>query len=79
MSSLPIRLDGARRILLVKPSALGDVVHALPVAATLRRRYPNIPLDWLVEEEAADIVRGHPAVTRVVVSARKRWLRQLQH
>lgn len=79
MSSLPIRLDGARRILLVKPSALGDVVHTLPVAATLHRRYPNIPLDWLVEEEAADIVRGHLAVAGVIVSARKRWLRQLQH
>jgi len=79
MSSLPIRLDGARRILLIKPSALGDVVHTLPVAATLHRRYPNIPLDWLVEEEAADIVRGHPALSEVVVSARKRWLGQLQH
>ncbi len=78
MSSLPIRLDSARRILLVKPSALGDVVHTLPVAATLHRRYPNIPLDWLVEEEAADIVRGHPAVAEVIVSARKRWLRQLR-
>ena len=78
VATLPIRLDGARRILLVKPSALGDVVHALPVAATLKRRYPAIPLDWLVEEEAADIVRGHPAVAEVVVSGRKRWLRQLR-
>ncbi len=78
MPSLPIRLDGARRILLVKPSALGDVVHALPVAATLRRRYPNIPLDWLVEEEAADVVRGNPALSGVVVSGRRRWLRQLR-
>ena len=78
MSSVPVRLDGARRLLLVKPSALGDVVHALPVAATLHRRYPNIALHWLVEEEAADIVRGHPALSGVVVSGRKRWLRQLQ-
>jgi len=77
-ASLPVPLDGARRILLIKPSALGDVVHALPVAATLKRRYPTIPLDWLVEEEAADIVRGHPAVAEVVVSGRKRWLRQLR-
>jgi heptosyltransferase-1 len=76
-ATLPVRLDGARRILLIKPSALGDVVHALPVAATLKRRYPSIPLDWLVEEEAADIVRGHPGVAEVVVSGRKRWLRQL--
>jgi heptosyltransferase I len=76
-TTLPVPLDGARRILLIKPSALGDVVHALPVAATLKHRYPTIPLDWLVEEEAADIVRGHPAVAEVVVSGRKRWLRQL--
>ena len=79
MPSVPIRLDGARRILLVKLSALGDVVHALPVAATLQRRYPNIALDWLVEEEAEDLVRGHPALSEVVVSGRKRWLRQLRH
>lgn len=77
MPSLPIRLDGAGRILLIKPSALGDVVHSLPVAATLHRRYPNVRLDWLVEEEAADIVTGHPAVAEVLVSGRRRWLRQL--
>lgn len=78
MPSAPLRLDGARRILLIKPSALGDVVHALPVAATLHRRYPNARLDWLVEEEAADILRGHPAITDVVVSGRRRWLRQFR-
>jgi lipopolysaccharide heptosyltransferase I len=71
-------LDGVRRILLVKPSALGDVVHALPVVATLKRRYPEIPLDWLVEEEAAPLVEGHPAVATLVVSGRRRWLRQLR-
>jgi lipopolysaccharide heptosyltransferase I len=78
MPLAPLRLDGLRRILLIKPSALGDVVHALPVAATLHRRYPNIRLDWLVEEEAADIVRDHPAISAVVVSGRRRWLRQLR-
>ena len=78
MSSFPIRLDGARKILLIKPSALGDVVQTLPIAATLHRRYPNIPLHWLVEAESADIVRGTPAVAEIVVSARKRWLRQLK-
>ncbi|HSB68181.1 MAG TPA: lipopolysaccharide heptosyltransferase I [Candidatus Methylomirabilis sp.] len=78
MSSALLRLDDARRILLIKPSALGDVVHALPVAATLRRRYPHSRLDWLVEEEAADIVRGHPAVSDVVVSGRRRWMAALR-
>jgi len=78
VGALPIRLDRARRILLVKPSALGDVVHALPVVATLKRRYPEIPLDWLVEEEAAPLVDGHPLVATLVVSGRRRWLRQLR-
>jgi lipopolysaccharide heptosyltransferase I len=78
MPSLPIRLDGARRILVVKPSALGDVVHALPVAATLKRRYPAVRLDWLVEEAAAPVVTGHPAVAEVLVSGRPRWLQQLR-
>jgi len=71
-------LDGARRILLVKPSALGDVVHALPVVATLKRRYPDVPLDWLIEEEAAPLVLGHPAIAAFVVSGRRRWQRQLR-
>lgn len=78
MSSAPLRLDGAQRVLLVKPSALGDVVHALPTAATFHRRYPAIHLDWLVEEEAADIVRGHPAVAEVVVSRRQCWRRRIR-
>jgi lipopolysaccharide heptosyltransferase I len=79
MVSIPLRLEGARRILLIKPSALGDVVQALPVAATLKRRYPNTALDWLVEEEAADILGGHPALSGVIVSGRRRWLRQLRN
>jgi heptosyltransferase I len=74
----PLRLDAARRVLLVKPSALGDVVHALPVLATLHARYPNIAFDWLVEEEAAGIVLGHPALADAVVSGRRRWLRMLR-
>jgi heptosyltransferase-1 len=78
VAELPVRLDGARRILLVKPSALGDVVHTLPVVATLHRRYPTVLLDWLVEEEAAPLVQGHPAVAEVVVSGRRRWLRHLR-
>jgi len=79
VGTLPIRLDGARRILLIKPSALGDVVHALPVVVSLKRRYPEIPLDWLIEEEAAPLVEGHPAVAEFVVSGRRRWQRQLRH
>ena len=78
MGALPIRLDGARRILLIKPSALGDVVHTLPVVATLKKRYPGVALDWLIEEEAAPLVAGHPAIDTFVVSGRRRWQRWLR-
>jgi lipopolysaccharide heptosyltransferase I len=67
-----------RRILLVKPSSLGDVIHAIPTAAALRRRFPAAHLAWLVEEELAGIVRGVRCVDEVIVSGRRRWLGALR-
>ena len=67
-----------RRILLVKPSSLGDVIHAIPTAAALRRRFPAAHLAWLVEEESAGIVRGVPGVDEVIISGRRRWLEALR-
>lgn len=51
---------------LVKLSSLGDVVHALPVAATLRARLPGIHLTWVAEAREAVILRGHPALDQVL-------------
>ncbi|MGE5466067.1 MAG: lipopolysaccharide heptosyltransferase I [Ignavibacteria bacterium] len=65
------------RILLVKTSSLGDVVHNLPVATDLARRLPAATIDWVVEEAFADIPRLHPAVDRVLPVAVRRWRRQL--
>jgi heptosyltransferase I len=67
-----------RRILVVKPSSIGDVVHALPTVAALRRGFPGAFLAWMVEEEAADIVSGNPHLDEVIVSSRKRWERELK-
>lgn len=61
------------RILLVKPSALGDVLRSMPVAASLRAAFPRAELDWLVQDDFADAVRAHPAVTRVVTFPRRAW------
>lgn len=55
-----------RRLLIVKLSAIGDVVHALPVASALHRAFPHLEIDWVVGERAAPIVRCHPAVNRVI-------------
>ena len=65
-------------ILIVKLSAIGDVVHTLPSLAALRRGYPHAHITWVIEEDSADIIAGHPALDRAVVSRRKGWLRNLR-
>ncbi len=65
-------------ILIVKTSAIGDVIHTLPALNALRRKYPEARIDWLVEEAAADLVIGHAALDTVLVSRRKAWARDLK-
>jgi len=65
------------RILLVKTSSLGDVVHNLPVASDLRARFPDARIDWAVEEAFAEIPRLHPAVSDVVPVTLRLWRGQL--
>jgi heptosyltransferase-1 len=65
------------RILLIKTSSLGDVVHNLPVITDLRRKYPEAGIDWVVEEGFADIPRLHPGVRRVIPVALRRWRKSL--
>jgi heptosyltransferase-1 len=73
----PAALQPNPRILLVKTSSLGDVVHNLPVASDLRRHFPNAQIDWLVEEGFAAIPRLHPAVRQVLPLALRRWKKHL--
>ena len=55
------------RLLIVRLSALGDVVHTLPLAAALRRAFPDAVIDWVVDERSADLLALVPVVDRVVV------------
>lgn len=64
------------RILLVKTSSLGDVVHNLPVVADIRSHFPDAEIDWVVEENFADIPALHAGVRRVWPVAMRRWRRQ---
>src|SRR6266852_985750 len=50
----------AERIALIKPSALGDIVHALPVLTALRRRYPEAHISWIVNRSYEPLLQGHP-------------------
>ncbi len=62
-------------ILIIKLSAIGDVIHTLPFLDVLRRRYPDAAIDWLIEEDAGQIIEGHPELDRIIVSRRKTWQR----
>jgi ADP-heptose:LPS heptosyltransferase len=63
------------RILLIKPSSLGDVVHALPVLHGLRARYPDARIEWLIGAAFAQLVEGHPDVDELVLFDRRRFAR----
>ena len=65
------------RILLIKTSSLGDVVHNLPVVSDIRHHAPDTGIDWVVEEAFAAIPHMHPAVRNVIPVALRRWRRTL--
>jgi lipopolysaccharide heptosyltransferase I len=66
-------------ILIIKLSAIGDVVQTLPALEALKRTYPDSEVTWAVEEAAADILEGHPLINRLLVSRRKSWTRMLRN
>jgi len=66
-----------RSILLVKTSSLGDVIHNLPVVSDLRKVWPEVAIDWVVEENFAEIPRLHPGVRNVLPIAIRRWRKHL--
>jgi len=65
------------RVLVIKTSSLGDVIHTLPALTDAARALPGIRFDWVVEEAFAPIPAWHGAVTQVIPVALRRWRRQL--
>jgi 3-deoxy-D-manno-octulosonic-acid transferase/heptosyltransferase-1 len=65
------------KVLIIKLSAIGDVLHTLPALDLLRQGVPGNSLNWVVEEKAAGILIGHPHLDKVMVSGRKRWIHDL--
>ena len=65
------------RVLLVKTSSLGDVIHTLPALTDAARAIPGIQFDWVVEEGFAEIPAWHPAVSQVIPVAIRRWRKNL--
>lgn len=65
----------AGRVLLIRLSAIGDVLNALPALWALRAARPEAHIAWLVEDKARDAVEGQPGVDEVIVFERRRWSR----
>lgn len=61
------------RVLIIKTSSMGDVLHALPALTDAMQAIPGIRFDWVVEEGFAQIPSWHPAVDRVLPVAIRRW------
>lgn len=62
-----------RRILIIKPSSIGDVVHALPVLGLLRRKWPEAYVSWLVTPACAGLVDGHPLLDETIYFERRKF------
>lgn len=60
MSSFPT----VRRILLIKPSALGDVIHTLPLLKALRKHFPEARISWVIKEDLRNLLEGNPYLER---------------
>ena len=74
-----IMLDNKpQKILITRLSAIGDVIHALPAAYALRKRYPNAQIDWLVEVKAAPLVNLNPYLNNVIILPRAKWKEEMK-
>lgn len=70
-----ISLDDSGKILVVKPSAFGDVVHSLPFLNALRSRYSKAQIHWVVAKGIHEILEDHPMIDRLWVIDKNRWKR----
>ena len=62
-----------QRVLIIKPSAIGDVVHTLPVLKLIRQRWPASRISWLLTPGCAGLLHGHPLLDEVILFDRRRY------
>jgi heptosyltransferase-1 len=66
MALKPPDMNSLQRVLIIKMSALGDIIHALPVAAALGDAYPHLEISWFVEAPLAPLLTGNPYLKEVI-------------
>lgn len=74
MKPLPLPRPPAK-ILIIKPSALGDIVHTLPFLDTLKRNYPDASIHWVVARGLHTFLEGHPLIDRLWIFDKEKWKR----
>jgi len=67
-------LNRIERLLILRVSRMGDIVHASPVAAALKRAFPHLRIGWVVEDHYADVLDGSPAIDRLHVIPYKQFV-----
>ncbi|MBX3358207.1 MAG: glycosyltransferase family 9 protein [Phycisphaeraceae bacterium] len=65
--------DSPGKILIIRPSALGDVCRSVPVLVSLRRAFPDAAIDWLVQDTFAPAIAAHPDLSSVIPFPRRRF------
>lgn len=68
-----MNLSGRERVLVIKPSSLGDIVHTLPAVSALQRSFPDLSIDWLVNTEWSPLLEGAPFLHRHVPFPRREF------
>jgi lipopolysaccharide heptosyltransferase I len=68
-----VRPPPYERILIVKLSAVGDIIHTLPAVAALRQAYPKAWLAWIVENTGANLLRGNPDIDELITVDTRAW------
>ena len=71
-------LGSQKKFLIIKLSALGDIVHALPVARTLRQAYPDAFIAWMIEERYQGLLHNNPNIDKIIPIRIKSWRKKLE-
>lgn len=70
---LALKSISTMKILIIKTSSMGDIIHTLPALTDAHKAFPQAQFDWIVEEAFVDLADAHPAVNRVIPIALRRW------
>lgn len=68
-----MKIKEFKKILIIRLSALGDTIHTLPLAYAIKKQYPKIQLDWIVEDKASKFIINNPLIDNVYEIPKKKW------